>query len=476
MRSTAFKIILAYFAMTAIIWIRGDSYFPLPKTTSTPGVMFFVLAHTLVFIAAYVLWTRNYQKQNLQDAETNKRLLARGVVGMTWMYFFLSVAFHFIQAKRFPQFGYQWTYPLWIVFGLISAVLLFQGSKKLLADTPRFASAAVFIFLSVLALRIPPILDFPLNVGRSDMLLNIEIAGKDILQGISPYRYHSIQGLSTPNIRLPGMLWAYLPFTALSIDLRWGKLLFELICGALLLYRINRLQSPAKLIALACFLIFWSNPYLAFRHDTYEAPFWMIILLVLMTLETNSPILNGVLVGILFCTHQWGWVAFPFLFWHRTRTLSLQGFFKWLLPFVLVTTCLLGPYVVFDYKNFMAQLFGNYGMHENLSWDAPNKAVTGWERIKDAHPYSMSFRLWVSMTDIGYSYLMYIMAACLAVCWTLTAISSRSNSSHLLWGISLAWLITLWLSPVGWTYQYCTIVFAVLCIQLAYFTQQTKKV
>jgi hypothetical protein len=469
-------VVVPFGIMAAVLLIRGDSRFPLSKETPIPTLMFFVLAHTLVFAAAFLLWSFHCRKSwhaYISKAETTYvatiTILLAGGGGIL-----LSFILHWLQAKRFASIGYYWTEGLWLTMGISSLTLLIMAAGGFFKKTLSLSKISILILLSAFILKIPPILDFPLTVFRSDMLLNIKVCGQDILTGISPYHHHTLGPYLLPNVRLPAMILAYLPSIFLNIDPRWIKLGYEIVCVVLLWVLVRRLPIPIQSIALVLIVLFWTNPYLAFRHEIYDAPFWLFILLTMITLKPSHFLINGVLVGILASMHQWAWAAAPFFFAYQFRSLSLKKIFLWSSCFLITWSLIMGPFLLNDLDGFLGQLFGAYGIGKDFICDTGLALPTGWERIRDANPYSMSLYSWIRISDFGFTHGTHILAFCLLCTWITSLWIARERIDRLLSSISFVWLLTLWLSPVGWTYQYFTILFYILVFQLMVWEKSFK--
>ena len=64
------------------------------------------------------------------------------------------------------------------------------------------------------------------------------------------------------------------------------------------------------------------SPYWHFRHELYEAPFWLALAVVLLVLERRDSVAEVAALSIVVCMHQWGVLFLPFilLFLMRSRS------------------------------------------------------------------------------------------------------------------------------------------------------------
>ncbi|HLE61031.1 MAG TPA: hypothetical protein VI700_05800, partial [Thermoanaerobaculaceae bacterium] len=238
-------------------------------------------------------------------------LVAVGVV--------LIAALHVLNARRFAEFGYVGR-PVLLVALLVGASL----ALALLWRTNRFSG----ILLADLILKVYPLVCFPIAAKRSDMLPIIGEAARSMLAGENIYRFYLLDnGVWTQMVRFPGLVMSYAPATLFHADPRLVALASEALFFVLLFRRFGRnplFSGGVILLAL--------SPYWHFRHELYEAPFWVALAVVLLALERRDSVAEVAALSIVVCMHQWGVLFLPFilLFLMRSRSraygLAVAGF------------------------------------------------------------------------------------------------------------------------------------------------------
>jgi hypothetical protein len=232
------------------------------------------------------------------------------VLGLVLASMALIAAFHVLQARRFAEMGYRTSLPL-------LALVLATAVGLLLLLWRRWPVLAVVA--SALALKLYPLAVFPVTARRSDMLPLVEAALRSFRAGQSMYRPHLLDnGLLTTNVRFPGLVAAYLPAFLLGLDLRLVLLLAEAAFFAIAWTRWRDRPLFLPGCALLAFLPYWHV-----RHELYEAPFWVVLLLAVLAVDEDWPAtVQAVLLGLLLCFHQWGLLLGPFLLVYAARKRS----------------------------------------------------------------------------------------------------------------------------------------------------------
>ena len=64
------------------------------------------------------------------------------------------------------------------------------------------------------------------------------------------------------------------------------------------------------------------SPYWHFRHELYEAPFWVALAVVLLALERRDSVAEVAALSIVVCMHQWGLLFLPFIVLFVVRSRS----------------------------------------------------------------------------------------------------------------------------------------------------------
>jgi hypothetical protein len=214
-----------------------------------------------------------------------------------------------LNARRFAEFGYAGR-PVLLVALLLGASL----ALVLLWRKNRFYG----ILLANLILKAYPLVCFPIRAKRSDMLPVIGEAARSMLAGENIYRTYLLDnGVWTQMVRFPGLVMSYAPATLFHVDPRLVTLASEVLFFVLLYRRFGGSPLfPSGMILLAL------SPYWHFRHELYEAPFWVALAVLLLALERRDSVAEVAALSIVVCMHQWGVLFLPFvlLFLMRSRS------------------------------------------------------------------------------------------------------------------------------------------------------------
>jgi hypothetical protein len=289
------------------LFLRGDGYFPFPKSVDPALFGAVVLLQTLVLIAAavwmaVVMVTPGYPLGRTGVSDRAQLALAAASL-------ILIAALQVLNARRFAEFGYVGR-PVLLAVLLIGASLVLA----LLWGRNRFLG----ILLADVMLKVYPLACFPIAAKRSDMLPIVGEAARSMLAGENIYRFYLLDsGVWTQMVRFPGLVMAYAPATVLHIDPRLVTLASEALFFVLLFRRFGRnLLFAPGMILLAL------SPYWHFRHELYEAPFWVALAVLLLTLEHRNSLAEIAALSIVVCMHQWGVLFLPFIVLFLTRSRS----------------------------------------------------------------------------------------------------------------------------------------------------------
>ncbi len=342
------------------------------------------------------------------------------------------VLLHVVQAKRFASFGYANDYRSMGVLLLASLVVL-----AALWRTNRFAA----LLGSALVLKLYPILHYPITAKRSDMLPIIDEAIRAFLNGENVYRFYLLDnGVQTPNVRFPGLIAAYVPAHLLGLDPRFTLLVCEAVFF-LLVYR----RWGARPLFLPGFALLAFFPYWHYRHELYEAPFWVALLLLVIAVADDAHFaLRALLLGIVVCFHQWGVLLAPLVLVYAMRKTSVVEAAS-----LAVIASVLGLSVVhlFCRGAWEAFTFHTFRYYSDM--------LAGFVANDSFHDASMSFTRWigklggaagVQLANVGGQVLV------IAGAWF------RLGSLTRLFGfMALSLLCLLMTNAVAWTYQYLLI-------------------
>ncbi len=443
-------MLIAYVAAWAILQIRGDGFFPFPKTWPLSVLIAIAVAHTVVLVAAVgtATWylVRGPEKGSARFPEVSdlgEKLIAVGCV--------LGIAvFHRMQVSRFAEFGYA-LHPEY----LIPAVALALASVVTLPGKGRAGNGRWWLGLLVafVVLKIYPILAFPITAKRSDLLPILSQAGASWLRGESPYQYFTLDnGVATQNVRLPGLIWAYLPAVRFGFDLRWISLFFELatllVWGAVLGAKLKTAaESRSWRIAVILFLLM---PYWHYRHELYEPPFWFVLSLCFAAWQSRRFVALGLALGLLAATHQWGWIFAPYFVVSEFRRngFSKAGLIRTGATGVLAAASgalLLVIGIRGQFGSFKEHVFGFY-----------ERYMAGG----DLYPMSLYFS--AAFMKLGLAGLLRPLQFLLQLSCLGLVFLYGTDGARLAGIFALGLTLQIVLNPVAWTYQYLLVLLLML--------------
>jgi hypothetical protein len=408
------------------VFLRGDGYFPFSKTVEPHLFTFIVLLQTFVLIAVSVWMAVVIVRPGslLGQVGMNDRVqLALAVVSLV-----LIAALQVLNARRFAEFGYAGR-------PILLAVLLLGASLALgsLWRTNRFWG----ILLADLVLKVYPLVCFPIVPKRSDMLPIIGEAARSMLAGENIYRFYLLDsGVWTQMVRFPGLVMAYAPATILNIDPRLIALASEALFFVLLFRRFR----PNPLFSTGVILLALS-PYWHFRHDLYEAPFWVALAVALLALERRDSVAEVAALSVVVCMHQWGLLFLPFIVLFVMRSRSR-------LHAVAVAASALGVGALVVAVASAGDL-GAFWQHTVAYYAA---TLTSWAQ-QDAFPRtSLYLTPWIAR--VGGATAVKAASALLVAAVFSWAFLRLRDSAQLFGFLALVLLTVLVTNTVAWTYQY----------------------
>ena len=443
------RLLLCLLGILLVIQVRGDGYFPFPKDWPQDRLMAIVLFHTgvlaaLIFSMAYFLITGRRTAPLAVPERLHPTLPVLASVGALGA----IVGLHLLQADYFRYAGYRLEIPVMATFFFLALIpLAAYGAYAFRRKAHAPHRFLLSVLASALLIKMIPLALFPVTAQRSDMLPILREGALRLFHGENPYQYALLDnGVLTPNVRLPGLMMAYLPAAVSGVDLRWTTLFFE-AATFLLLIRIlkphwERMDRPWDAgCALASFLLL---PYWHYRHELYEAPFWFLLFLTLLALERGRLWMVALGLGTMMGTHQWGWLFAPLLLagLSRSRGWKAAG---WCAAGALACGgVLLGMGIGSHVSEFQEHVFGTY------------------RRILQDGLYPMSMYLTPHVLALG------LPGERLPLLWLLhipvLALARRYGfRTDALCGIlALSLTVQLLFNPVAWTYQYLLVVFLLI--------------
>jgi hypothetical protein len=404
--------------------VRGDGYFPFSRSVEPHLFSFVVLLQTLILIVC-TMWTASV-------------LIGTGTpVGRFGMsdrtQFVLAVSsialigvLQLLNARRFAELGYAGR-PVLLVALLLGASL----ALALLWRKNRFYG----ILLADLILKAYPLICFPITAKRSDMLPVIGEAARSMLAGENIYRTYLLDnGVWTQMVRFPGLVMSYAPATLFHVDPRLMTLAGEVLFFVLLYRRFGRsplFASGAILLAL--------SPYWHFRHELYEAPFWVALAVLLLALERRDSVAEVAALSIVVCMHQWGVLFLPFvsLFLVRLRSRGLAVTASALAVGALIVAVASGG----DLAAFWQQTVTYY-----------TTTLASWAQQGAFPRTSLYLTPWIAA--IGGAAAVKLASVILVTAAFAWACLRLRGLSQLVGFLALALLGLLLTNTVAWTYQY----------------------
>ena len=217
------------------------------------------------------------------------------------------------ECRHFAVQGYVLHPAITAMFFLaILAALIYLASRP----APRAiwilaVSLAGYIGGLLLAIR-----SFPLTYLRSDMMPVILWADTNLLHHIDPYTTMYVGGRVYDFPYLPGMIVAYLPFTAAHLDLRFGTIVF-VAAGAALIFWAARVEHRREVSALLA--LFLLSPYLQYRHELYLSPHWLTLIAAFVLMQRRHFVWAAFVLGIGMGIYQFSWIILPFVLLNAFR-------------------------------------------------------------------------------------------------------------------------------------------------------------
>ncbi|KMP11209.1 hypothetical protein UR09_04020 [Candidatus Nitromaritima sp. SCGC AAA799-A02] len=449
---TTLRIHPAYYILgiLLVMLIRGDGYFPLPRSWPQEGVMLVVLIHwaalvALIALSAYWLIPDNkFRALSLPYALP----IALGLIPVASI--FAILVLHSLQSARFAITGYLADDPLIIKISALGLIpFLIYWVKVWITKKHSTLLFFACLLASVLIMKSIPLNLFPITAKRSDLLPILKEAALAIFNGENPYKFYLLDnGTMTANVRFPGLIIAYLPAAATGIDLRYITIIFEVAIFFALIYKIQQtLKTPENvsnypwhiLILIVCFMMF---PYWHYRHELYESPFWFLLLLTLLAFDKGHTV--GFVLGLtgILVTHHWGLLFAPFLLTAYFRKKGLQIAILCLLSVALACFTLFAVFLKGNFGDFYQHTFGTY--------------TGGIPSI----PTSMYLSLWFAKFHLE-KFLLPLKAAFQLPVAYLT-FRYGHNTSALAGILALSLTLVLTFNTVAWTYQYLLVVFLLI--------------
>jgi hypothetical protein len=261
------------------------------------------------------------------------------MIGVAVLLELVSGALFLYESQHFTPFGYRSHPVVFTAVVMVSCSLLVAAARRRSHRPAWIFSAAVVSFT---AGRLVSVLSFPLNYLRSDMLPVIVAADQRVLHHGSPYSTLFLGPRPYAFPYLPGMIVAYLPFTALHLDPRLGGLVYLLAAASLFYWAARPERRLDVALLLALFLL---SPFLQYRHDLYLQPHWFTLALAFVLMHRGRFAWAAFVFGVSMAVYQFSWILFPFLLLNGLRRRGWPEALKLALLGALGALVIAGPFL-----------------------------------------------------------------------------------------------------------------------------------
>jgi len=236
------------------------------------------------------------------------------------LFFELGAAALFLyEAHHFASVGYH-LHP--ILTAAFFAMMLFLLAAIAIQPSPKPAYIFAVALTGYIGGVLLAIVSFPLTYLRSDMMPVILWADTNVLRHVDPYVTMHVADRVYDFPYLPGMIVAYLPFTAVHLDLRFASIAYVCASAALIYWaaRADRRREVAALLAL-----FLLSPYLQYRHELYLSPHWLTLVAAFVLMQRRHFAWAAFVLGIGMAIYQFSWIVLPFVLLNALRR---RGWFE----------------------------------------------------------------------------------------------------------------------------------------------------
>lgn len=406
--------------------LRGDGYFPFSKDMNSHFFRAIVLFQTVLLIILSIIILRSI-------FSSEYRILSEDYPPAFFLYFIginliLIFFLNILQTKKFAELGYSNYLPLMVLTFFISILVLILLWKK---------HKVLAIVCSAVVLKLYPILSFPITAKRSDMLPIIDQSIRTLLNGENVYKYFLLDNqVWTQNVRFPGLIISFIPAVVLNMDLRFILLLSEMLFFFLVYKQLGKSRFFLPVSAMLAFFPYWH-----YRHELYEIPFWIILLVTIFTLDTKKLLLHFILFPVLITFHQWGILFLPFLLIYLAYRRSFLYAFFVAVNSLAIAAIIVGYFCKGNFAAFYEQTFQYYstvliGFVQNNSFHLNCLYLT---------PEIAKLFGYVGLKMVVYGSQLVLI---------IYAIFKLRNLTQLFGFLSLSLLLMLLTNTIAWTYQY----------------------
>jgi len=250
-----------------------------------------------------------------------------------------TAGFDLLQWLRFRDLGYP--IPIGLLIADVALGLIVWAKRR---DPNLIALACLVAVMH----KVGSVLTFPLVAERSDMLPTILQALERWMTGGKAYAPPT-GGIGQMHY-LPLTWMSYSPAYFLNMDPRWIGVFYLSLLGLLAERWLKETKDSlgAKLVVL-----WFLNPYLAFRHELYLDFFWLSIAATTIAAMMERPGWTALFSGLTLVTMPWAWIVAPFWWllasrsapWHRLASVAAIS--------VFVASIVLTPFLLHERSLFL---------------------------------------------------------------------------------------------------------------------------
>jgi hypothetical protein len=177
----------------------------------------------LCFEPVYLQWVRHFWRDREKVA---RRFFVFVMVGVASVTHFNQILLN----HRFYLQGRIISLPLGVRNLVLWIILTFIALAFLIKVPRTYAPLLTLALVWGISLRVLAFYTVPFNPDAANMMSAIDLASQSLLHGINPYgqTFFANEYNSFPFIYFPLLWLPYLPFKALSLDIRWFNLLAQL--------------------------------------------------------------------------------------------------------------------------------------------------------------------------------------------------------------------------------------------------------
>jgi hypothetical protein len=343
-----------YFVLAVLINSVMDG---LPRGLPSPQLV--LLPLTIIFLSAY--WCMLHPQKLISTLERfSNKVTWRTCVWLSMLFVAAGFVVVVHEAQYYRSFGYR-LYPI-ATAALFTVVL---GFLWLAQSRQQISGRTLFLIIlgCYLAFEIFSIVNFPLDIRRSDMFAMIGAEGGELARGHNPF--HLYMSPETDYCAyLPFLLASYIPGILLRIDLRWVATAYMVLTASIAFWAAKPAHRRIVAALLGTYLL--SN-YVIYRHEIYLQIYWLMLMIMAILLSRGRTLAAALALGIAIGTSQLTLAIFPFLLLHA---LQKDGWIKAIKATAVTlgsAAAILIPFVVWKPNTMLYGIAGRYYGHNSVN-------------------------------------------------------------------------------------------------------------